>query len=176
MDGVADPGRLHELPVPGLDEEAELGRRVLDAHGWQLPLPGGHPGDGERVPGIALAGATGRPTLPAGQHRRHLPGLQADLDQGARRGRAIGGAALETDDRHGLERADPGDQGGVTPGVVGQGPLVERRPEIVDEAAARLPLWVSMPMAAMERALPSRRYDGHGSGGQLCVGSGTTLL
>lgn len=168
MEPVANPGRLGDEILAGLDEEAELAARVRQPDRWQVRFPEGYPGDGEGVTRIALAGPPGPEPLAVAELRPHLDGREAGGKESPGRRRAIARRALQADSidpelgQPRAERLDPGR-------VVRNGPLGHDAAELVEGARReRRLVGVDTNHAHRNRLLPGRTM-GAGQARQMCV-------
>ena len=118
------------------------------------------PGGSARAPGGTAAGGTSGHRQTG---RRRGPGPRRRHRSRCPRGRPPAPASSER--TQASSAACPA-------GSLGDGPLVERHPHIVDEAAGEAALVGVDADGGHGRALPSR-YDGHGPDGQMCVESGS---
>ena len=137
MEPVSDPGHLGGEIVASLDEELELTAGIGGPDRRQAPFAQGHPGDGEGITRVALAGSPRPDPLPMGQLRRHLDGGLASCEQETGCCGAVPGRALEPDPAEVTERAEPGQEGGKARRLVRERVLVEHLPDVVDGARCK---------------------------------------
>ena len=84
MEPVADAGLLGHEVLAGLDQELQLEGPIEQPNRRQVGLAQGHPGDGQGVTGIALAGPSGAHPLPTAELRRDLADGRASGHPGPR--------------------------------------------------------------------------------------------
>ena len=131
---VAGPGLGDDRGRASLGQELQVPGPVGQAHRGQAGLGQGHPGDRERVPRVALAGAAGPATLAVGQLGRDLDDIEPRRDEVPGKGRPVRGRALDPDPQVRLaKRRHPGCEGPVAGRVVGKLVLIAGHAQPVDE-------------------------------------------
>lgn len=81
VEAIADPGHLGHDIFTGLDEQSDFETRVSRPDRRQVQFAGGHPGDGEGVTRVALAGSARPDPFSPGELRRDLADGQPGRDE-----------------------------------------------------------------------------------------------
>ena len=149
VEAVAGPGlSVHEI-IASVGQQAELGRAVLEPDRRQVGLAEGHPGDREGIARIALAGPTAASSFAPAQVGRDLADDEPGRDEVVSDRGTVRGRALDPDPDLGSDASGPGreldEARRITPYVRSSMTL----PTASTAQAARVRLWVSIPMAAM---------------------------
>lgn len=131
VESIANPRRLADEVVTGLDQHLQLAAGVVNAHRRQIRLAQGDARDGQRVARIALAGAAGVDPLAARQLRRHLTHCQPARQQAAGEHGSIRGRAFDADQRTRSDAVSPGGQGAMSGRIVAE---LDRSAALVDGA------------------------------------------
>jgi hypothetical protein len=144
VEPVAGPGLGDDRGRASLGQELQIPGPVGEAHRGQVRLGQGHPGDRERVPGVALARAPGPAALAAGQLRRDLDDIEPRRDEMPGEDRPVRGGALDPDPHVGLrEPRHPGRECRVPGRLIAERPLLAGQAQLVHEARCeRVPVGV----------------------------------